>query len=102
VLEKEQKESERNMKRVRTGKPTTVPPDELQQEYQFDYLRGKPNRFASVASEAPVVVTLDADVSCVFTTPEAVNRALRALIEVVPAPAEVYRKTRKSAGRRSE
>lgn len=52
--------------------------DELQQEYQFDYLKGKPNRFASVAPESPVVVTLDDDVSCVFTTPEAVNRALRA------------------------
>jgi hypothetical protein len=31
--------------------------DELQQEYQFDYLKGKPNRFASVAPESPVVVT---------------------------------------------
>jgi len=89
------------MKRARTGKSTMSSQDELQQEYQFDYLKGKPNRFASVASEAPVVVTLDADVSCVFTTPEAVNRALRALIEVVPTPAEVSRKTRKSAGRRS-
>jgi hypothetical protein len=75
--------------------------DELQQEYQFDYLKGKPNRFASVAPESPVVVTLDDDVSCVFTTPEAVNRALRALIAVVPTPAAVSQKTRKSAGRRS-
>ena len=101
MLEKQQKESERVMKRARTGKSTMSSPDELQQEYQFDYLKGKPNRFASVAPESPVVVTLDDDVSCVFTTPEAVNRALRALIAVVPTPAAVSQTTRKSAGRRS-
>lgn len=60
-----------------------------QKEYQFDYLKGKPNRFASVTPESPVVVTLDADVSSVFTTPEAANKALRALIAVMPTPVAV-------------
>jgi hypothetical protein len=32
------------------------------------------------------VVVLDEDVAKVFTTPESVNQALRALIEVVPHP----------------
>jgi hypothetical protein len=55
--------------------------DELAPEYHFDYSKAKPNRFAASRSR---VVVLDEDVARVFTTPEAVNKALRALLEVVP------------------
>ncbi|MGM0485429.1 MAG: hypothetical protein ACQESR_01520 [Planctomycetota bacterium] len=58
--------------------------DELRDEYRFDYSRAKPNRFASRVDEDRLVVALDPDVSAVFTTPEAVNKALRALIEAMP------------------
>jgi hypothetical protein len=57
--------------------------DELAAEYEFDYTQAKPNRFVSSGRGLKVVV-LDEDVAGVFTTPESVNKALRALIEVVP------------------
>jgi len=61
-------------------------PDDLQPEYRFDYKQAKPNRFA--ASERRQLVLLDEDVARVFTTPESVNKALRALIEAIPPPTE--------------
>ena len=56
---------------------------ELAPEYEFDYTKAKPNRFANSADGLKVVV-LDEDVAKVFTTPESVNKALRALIEIMP------------------
>lgn len=58
--------------------------DDLLPEYNFDYQKAKPNRFA--ASERARMVVLDEDVAAVFATAESVNKALRALIEVVPTP----------------
>jgi len=55
--------------------------DEFLPEYQFDYSKAKPNRFAT--GERTVVV-LDEDLSKVFKTPESVSKALRALLEAVP------------------
>lgn len=57
--------------------------NELAVEYEFDYTQAKPNRFVNSTQRMSVVV-LDEDVAQVFTTPESVNKALRALIEVVP------------------
>jgi hypothetical protein len=57
--------------------------DELAAEYEFDYTQAKPNRFVN-SGEGLKVVVLDEEVAKVFTTPESVNKALRALIEVVP------------------
>ncbi len=58
--------------------------DELMPEYCFDYQKAKPNRFAGRQGQQELkVVVLDEDVAQVFTTPESVNKALRALIEVM-------------------
>ena len=57
---------------------------ELRAEYHFDYSRSRPNRFANAVDSNAVVVVLDPDVAEVFTTPEAVNNALRALISAIP------------------
>jgi hypothetical protein len=57
--------------------------DDLLPEYNFDYGLAKPNRFA--VSEQERVVILDPDVAEVFTSSEAVNRVLRALIDAMPA-----------------
>lgn len=57
-------------------------------EYRFDYRKAKPNRFAKSVSAKQVSVLLDEDVAEVFTTPEAVNKALRAIIEAFPRAAE--------------
>lgn len=56
--------------------------DELLAEYYFDYQKVKPNRFA--LRNGGVAIVLDEDVAKVFTTSESVNKALRALIEVMP------------------
>ena len=48
--------------------------EDLLPEYNFDYSKAKPNRFAHKV----VNVTLDEDIAKIFTTSEAVNKALRA------------------------
>jgi hypothetical protein len=59
--------------------------DELLPEYRFDYKKAKPNRFANRSGKPKLtVVVLDEDVAEVFSTPESVHRALRALIEARP------------------
>lgn len=62
--------------------------DELLAEYHFDYQKAKPNRFAGGGRQLLKVVILDEDVAQVFTTPESVNRVLRALIETMPQATE--------------
>ena len=54
--------------------------EDMLPEYNFDYNKAKPNRFAGRISKERVVVLLDPEVSEVFTTPESVNTVLRALI----------------------
>lgn len=59
--------------------------DELLPEYQFDYKKAKLNRFANRSGKPKLtVVVLDEDVAEVFSTPESVNKVLRAFIEVMP------------------
>jgi hypothetical protein len=56
--------------------------DELLDEYHFNYKKAKPNRFASRDGKQLLkVVVLDEDVAQVFTTPESVNKALRAIMQ---------------------
>jgi hypothetical protein len=57
---------------------------DLLPEYDFDYRKAKPNRFAARMTEGPLIVLVEPDVARVFRTQEAVNRALRALIEAMP------------------
>ena len=54
---------------------------DLLPEYEFDYQKARPNRFAR---KAAITVTLDPDVAEVFTTSESVNKALRALLSAIP------------------
>jgi len=59
--------------------------DEFPAELDFDYSKARPNRFAKEYEESnSLVVLLDPDVAEVFTTPEEVNKALRALINAMP------------------
>ena len=57
-------------------------------EYNFDYSKAKPNRFAGRISKERLVVLLDPEVSEVFTTPESVNAVLRALVTALPKSAK--------------
>jgi hypothetical protein len=59
--------------------------DDLLPEYDFDYTKAKPNRFATRVNQPLLkVVVLDSGVAQVFTTPESVNKVLRGLIESMP------------------
>lgn len=58
--------------------------DDLVPEYNFDYKKARPNRFAKQTNQSFITVTLDADVAKVFKTSEAVNNALRALLSAIP------------------
>ncbi len=68
---------------LKLSDPDTVS-DELLPEYRFDYSKARPNRFAPRASSPQNMVVLDPDVAAVFTTQEAVNAVLRALIQTMP------------------
>ena len=57
--------------------------DDMLPEYEIDYSKAKPNRFAR-REDVPEMVRLDADVAAVFQTAEAVNTVLRALIQSMP------------------
>jgi len=61
---------------------------DMHSEYNFDYRKARPNRFAGRIDKSRLVVTLDPDISKVFTTPESVNTVLRALINTMPKTAK--------------
>ena len=56
----------------------------MRAEYRFDYKHARPNRFAGQVDKQQLVVLIDKDVSEVFTTPESVNKALRAVMSAIP------------------
>lgn len=58
--------------------------DELRPEYNFDYGRARPNRFASRMTSPVVAVVLEPDVAAVFDSSESVNRMLRSVISAIP------------------
>jgi len=74
------RESKVTMKKTRSDEGDEL--DDLLPEYEFDYKKAKPNRFA--LTEQQRVVILEPDVAEYFRDSEAVNRVLRALIEVMP------------------
>ena len=73
------------MKKAPDRKATRDTTGEMRAEYRFDYSKAKPNRFASRVDKNHLVVALDPDVAEVFTSPEAVNKILRAVIQTMPA-----------------
>jgi hypothetical protein len=83
------------MKKIAPSESDQENRDDLLPEYQFDYNRARPNRFASHLPQDQITVTLDPDVAAVFTTTESVNKALRALMSAMPEPAGVAKPTRK-------
>ncbi len=72
------------MKKTPANKTKTRKVADMKAEYNFDYSKAKPNRFASRMKDGPLVAVIDPDVAKVFPTAEAVNKALRALISAMP------------------
>lgn len=76
------------MKRTRRAK---LAAGDLRLEYEFDYKRSRPNRFAG--SDPPTVaVVLAPDVARVFGSSAKVNRLLRSVIKAVPGVSGADRK----------
>ena len=80
------------MKKTPSNKRRQKSAEDMQAEYRFDYEQARPNRFAGRIDKQQLVVVLDKDVSEVFSTPESVKTALRALISAIPKAAKA-RKT---------
>jgi hypothetical protein len=81
-----------------TKKPSDTAQDDLRPEYDFTAL-GPPVRgkYFERASRGTNVVLLDPDVARAFPTPEAVNTALRMLVDVasvVSAPKKASQRKR--------
>jgi hypothetical protein len=55
--------------------------DEIQPEYDFS--KGRPNKYASRYAVGSVVVVLDPDVAATFGTSKEANEALRALAGII-------------------
>lgn len=73
------------MKKTKVNEAESLEADDLRPEYDFDYSKARPNRFATGDGSCRVVaVQLDPDVAEVFTTAESVNAVLRALINSMP------------------
>jgi hypothetical protein len=72
------------MKKAKTSNGHSATPDEMLPEYDLDSLKSRPNRFAGRVAGPRLVITLDPDVSEVFTSAESVNTVLRALIGAMP------------------
>ncbi len=60
--------------------------DDMLPEYNFDYTKARSNRFASRLAQVRMV-TLAPDVAAAFPTDQAVNDALRKLLETGNVPA---------------
>jgi hypothetical protein len=72
------------MKKTEEYKLKEIMSDDMLPEYDFDYSKARPNRFAERIYKDRLVVILDPDISKVFTTTESVNAVLRALISTMP------------------
>ena len=77
--------------------------DEIRPEYDFEYstaVRGK--YYQRLIKEGANVVVLEPDIAKAFRTSEAVNAALRSLLEVTEATRRLTsRSARRSRGRRT-
>ncbi len=65
--------------------------DDLRDEYEFDYAKAKPNRFATSHGSLKSggrVFYLEPEVASRFASSEEVNRLLKALLEAMPPPTE--------------
>ena len=70
--------------------------DDLLPHYDFDYSKGRPNRFAERLAGDVIAVVLDPDVAAVFQSSEAVNTFLRSAIAAMPSAADRGKKKRAS------
>ena len=73
------------MKKTLVRKKRSVDEEALRSEYQFDYSKSQPNRFAAKMSKGTVAVVLEPDVAEIFRSSEVVNALLRSIIAAMPS-----------------
>ena len=85
---------------MRKTKTNGLPkPADLRSEYEFDYSKAKPNRFASRMDRPVVAIVLESDVAAVFDSAAKVNAQLRSAISSrTPQKAVRRRVQRRRAG----
>ena len=86
------------MKKTSSRRPKTARSTGLRAEYDFNYSRSRPNRFASQLGPQTVAVVLAPDVAQVFDSSRAVNKLLRSIIAATPSTDQAQRGTRRKAG----
>jgi len=69
--------------------------NEVEEHYDFDYTKAKPNRFANQLSNETIMVVLEPEVAEAFPTTEAVNEALRLVMRLSKIPAARTNRRRK-------
>jgi alkyl hydroperoxide reductase subunit AhpC len=57
---------------------------EMLPEYDLDFSKSRPNKFAAILKNQERLISIDADVFRVFNDSEKVNNALRNLIKAMP------------------
>ena len=62
--------------------------DELREEYDFDYRKAKPNRFAAKLQDGGRMVVLEPEIAAVFQNSQEVNAVLKALLQTMPKQSE--------------
>jgi hypothetical protein len=67
----------------KSASPQTNGNDDLESNYDFDYAKAKPNKYALLPKEQ-MVVLLEKDITRYFRTPDEVTNALRSLIQAIP------------------
>lgn len=72
--------------------------DELRPEYDFDYSKARPNRFAPRMKGSVVAVILEPDVAAVFDSSESVNKLLRSVISAIPKSGRLKTASRRKTG----
>ena len=82
------------MKKTSARKKKTVQDETLRSEYQFDYSKSQPNRFAAKMAKGTVAVVLEPDVAEIFGSSEVVNALLRSIIAAMPSSKQTRRTNR--------
>lgn len=72
------------MKKIDKNIVSATDVEDMLPEYNFDFSKAKPNRFAPVLKAQERLVELEPDVFSVFDTSDKVNKALRAFISAMP------------------
>ena len=70
------------MKNTQASESHNYADDDLLPEYELDYSKARPNRFATQTDKAPLTIELAPDVAEMFPDAAAVNEALRFLIRM--------------------